>query len=300
MKESMKLLELKLCQMGCACVTGRVRVRARVSSSSFIFHNHPVFLQPPTPSSFIRSKPRPRPVDHINQVEPELVASLALGTWHQTGQSLLWPRFPHMSHMSYLTSRSFCKAVATLASSRLRAPKTRPLTTTAPSSALNENPQLQSHPSAATHSTRTAADHSSSALRQQPQQHFESESLPTSPSSSSPRKEKRPLQPYELSRRIIAVCQRGDVDLAVTSLQKAPRNAQNIKVWNTVIQQCMSAKKYKLAYSVFTDVCVIPSPPLVFVTCQWLTKKHVLDETSRFRPEYQDVCHDDERLCHCR
>jgi hypothetical protein len=44
------------------------------------------------------------------------------------------------------------------------------------------------------------------------------------------------------------------VDLAVTALQEAPQNAQNIKVWNTIIQQCMDAKKYKLAYTVFTDV----------------------------------------------
>jgi pentatricopeptide repeat protein len=62
------------------------------------------------------------------------------------------------------------------------------------------------------------------------------------------------LEPYELSRRVIALCQRGDVDLAVTALQKAPRNAQNIKVWNTIIQQCMEARKFNLAYSVFTDV----------------------------------------------
>ena len=61
------------------------------------------------------------------------------------------------------------------------------------------------------------------------------------------------LQPYELSRRLITLCQSGDVDLAVTTLRSAPRNAQNVKVWNTLIQQCMDAKKY-IAFSVFTDV----------------------------------------------
>lgn len=208
------------------------------------------------------------------------------------------------------SSRSLLFATLALASSsrlrlRLRAPKTwssRPLTaTTAPSSPLNEKPQSQSqsstrpkgrtpplsptppaHLSAATHSTRTSrhtADHGSSTLRQQQQQYSES--------SSSP--EKRPLlQPYELSRRLIALCEQGDVDLAVSALQRAPRNAQNIKVWNTIIQQCMSAKKYKLAYSVFTDVCTLllfppppPPPPLPLSpsffgfcpTCQWLTKR---------------------------
>ena len=62
------------------------------------------------------------------------------------------------------------------------------------------------------------------------------------------------LQPYELSRRLITLCESGDVDLAVTTLKRAPRNAQNIKVWNTLVQQCMDAKKYKLAYKVFIDV----------------------------------------------
>lgn len=63
------------------------------------------------------------------------------------------------------------------------------------------------------------------------------------------------LQPYELSRRLIELCKQGDVDLAIDMLQRAPKNAQNIKVWNTLIQHCMDAKKYKLASRVFTDVC---------------------------------------------
>jgi hypothetical protein len=176
--------------------------------------------------------------------------------------------------------------VATLAlasSSRLPAPKprtSRPLATTAPSGTPGEKPQSQSttrfkrrppppppaHESAETRSTRSrrntaAADHSSSSsahLRQQPQYSESSQTSPSSFSSSGERK-RALLQPYELSRRLNELCEQGNVDLAVSVLQRAPRNAQNIKVWNTIIQQCMSAKKYKLAYSVFTDVCVIPS-----------------------------------------
>jgi hypothetical protein len=62
------------------------------------------------------------------------------------------------------------------------------------------------------------------------------------------------LEPYQLSNRLIALCERGDVDFAFKTLQRAPQNAQNIKVWNTLIQRFMIAKKYKLAYNVFTDV----------------------------------------------
>jgi hypothetical protein len=64
---------------------------------------------------------------------------------------------------------------------------------------------------------------------------------------------------------------------AVTALRKAPQNAQNIKVWNTIIQQCMDAKKYKLAYSAFTDV----RPQST--SCTWLTK-HVQMKRRGFIP----------------
>ncbi len=69
------------------------------------------------------------------------------------------------------------------------------------------------------------------------------------------------LQPYELSKRLIALCERGDADLAVNMLQHAPKNAQNVKVWNTLIQQCMDAEKYKLAFHVFIDVRSPHIPP---------------------------------------
>jgi hypothetical protein len=269
----------------------------------------------------------------VDQVER--AGASPLGSWQLTILALA-SLFAHVSHMTAsMTSRSWLATLALASSSRFRAPKirtSRPLTTTAPSSALDEKQQSQSQstttrskgqppqprpprpPSAhlsaaAIHSTRSShhtADKSSSALRQQQQQQQQqhSESSQTSPSSSSSSsREKRPLlRPFELSRRLITLCERGDVDIAVNALQRAPRNAQNIKVWNTIIQQCMSAKKYKLAYGVFTDVCIIIPPlppPRVFVTCQWLTQTHVVDETSRFRAKCQDVCHDDERLCHC-
>jgi hypothetical protein len=88
------------------------------------------------------------------------------------------------------------------------------------------------------------------------------------PSKPSPLKgtgtQARPvLRPYTLSMRLIALCERGDVDLAVDMLKRAPRNAQNIKVWNTLIQQCMDAKQYNLAFRVFTDVRP-PPPPFDF------------------------------------
>jgi hypothetical protein len=181
--------------------------------------------------------------------------------------------------LSHMTSRSFA-ALTLASSSRLQAPKnktrtSRPLTTI-PSGALNETENTQSQPqpqsttrhkrpapppparappSAALHSARrshrTADYSSSSALGQQA-----SESSRTSQSSSG--KGQRPhLRPYELSRRLIAHSQRGDFDRAVTVLKRAPRNAQNIKVWNTIIQQCMNAKKYNLAFRVFIDVCII-------------------------------------------
>ncbi|KAI0304021.1 hypothetical protein BC826DRAFT_965446 [Russula brevipes] len=87
---------------------------------------------------------------------------------------------------------------------------------------------------------------------------------PKAPSTSArPRRSRRKgkkeiegplLQPYQLSNRLIALCEQGDVDLAFKTLQRAPQNAQNIKVWNTLIKRFMIAKKFKLAYNVFTDL----------------------------------------------
>lgn len=68
------------------------------------------------------------------------------------------------------------------------------------------------------------------------------------------------LQPFQLSKRLITLCERGDTDLAFHMLQRAPKNAQNIKVWNTLIQQCLDAEKYKLAFRVFIDVRAYISP----------------------------------------
>ena len=74
------------------------------------------------------------------------------------------------------------------------------------------------------------------------------------------------------------------MDSAFIMLQRAPQNAQNIKVWNTLIHQCMEAKKYNLAYSVFTDVRSLthafpPTSPFLFFFFwfydTWLTTEHV-------------------------
>ena len=78
---------------------------------------------------------------------------------------------------------------------------------------------------------------------------------PKRPKNVQPLSEQRHLlQPYDLSQQLIALCKQGDVDVAVNWLQRSPKNAQNVKVWNTLIQQCLVAKKYKLAFCVFIDV----------------------------------------------
>jgi hypothetical protein len=102
---------------------------------------------------------------------------------------------------------------------------------------------------------------------------------------------RRLLQPYELSMRLITLCERGDADLAFNMLQNAPKNAQNVKVWNTLIQQCMNAEKYKLAFVVFIDV----RPPM-YHPLERLTYPG-LDEASRFHAKHQDICDPDEWVC---
>ena len=109
-----------------------------------------------------------------------------------------------------------------------------------------------------------------------------------------PSKQRRPLEPYELSRRLIELCEQGNADLAVDMLQRAPKNAQNVKVWNTLIQQCMDAEKYKLAFHVFTDV----RPPTYHALEQLMYCGP--DEASRFHAKHQDICDLDEWVCRSR
>ena len=154
--------------------------------------------------------------------------------------------------MRLLACRSFATLVLASAP-RWQVPGVvRSLSTIRPSAPLDSDGKKQPR-SIPGSRTRTAATNSVHSAKPS--------AAPRRPWSSAERapphgeRERSRLQPYELSGRLITLCESGDVDLAVTTLESAPRNAQNIKVWNTLIQQCMYAKKYKLAYSVFTDVC---------------------------------------------
>jgi hypothetical protein len=177
--------------------------------------------------------------------------------------------------MSLLACRTFATLALALASpSRLRAPNTvRSLTATA-SAAFNEKPPRAkaTRPPRSPRSSWSPRPPSTtkakaSSVAANSAEHSRSAVLRSGSSAvEAPQRQRSLLQPYELSGRLIKLCEGGDVDLAVTTLKSAPRNAQNIKVWNTLIQKCMDAKKYKLAYSVFTDVCPsCPSLPLLSV-----------------------------------
>jgi hypothetical protein len=144
--------------------------------------------------------------------------------------------------------RSFANLALLASSSRLRAPNTsRPLTATLSGARSQSSEGQQRRQSEAPKISERLQNYSEST-------HTADHNTFFSPSSPSFREEGPLSETYELSRRLIELCQRGDVDLAVTALQEAPRNAQNIRFWNTIIQQCMKARKFHLAYSVFTDV----------------------------------------------
>jgi hypothetical protein len=63
------------------------------------------------------------------------------------------------------------------------------------------------------------------------------------------------LEPHVLSQRIKKLCDRGNLDDAVSLLKNSPLEAQNTPVWNTLIWETMKLKRYKLAYSLYIDVC---------------------------------------------
>jgi hypothetical protein len=67
----------------------------------------------------------------------------------------------------------------------------------------------------------------------------------------------RLLEPYVLSARLTKLCETGQIDEAVSMLKNAPLDAQNTPVWNTLIWECMKAKRFRVAYRLFIDVCVV-------------------------------------------
>lgn len=76
-----------------------------------------------------------------------------------------------------------------------------------------------------------------------------------------PRSEIRLLEPHVLSTRLKKLCDRGQIENAVSTLKNAPLDAQNTPVWNTLIWECMKAKRFKLAYQIFIDVRDVASSP---------------------------------------
>jgi hypothetical protein len=63
-----------------------------------------------------------------------------------------------------------------------------------------------------------------------------------------------PLKPNVLSARLKQLCEENNIDGAVNALKSAPADAQNTPVWNTIIWECMKARKYSLAYKLYVDV----------------------------------------------
>ncbi|KAL0949983.1 hypothetical protein HGRIS_009997 [Hohenbuehelia grisea] len=66
--------------------------------------------------------------------------------------------------------------------------------------------------------------------------------------------QRRLLEPHVLSQRLKKLCDAGKVDEAVTMLKSMPLDAQNPQVWNTLIWECMKAKRYSLSYQLYTDM----------------------------------------------
>ncbi|KAF7301670.1 hypothetical protein MIND_00732500 [Mycena indigotica] len=63
-----------------------------------------------------------------------------------------------------------------------------------------------------------------------------------------------PLEPHVLSGRLKKLADKNQLDVAVSMLKNAPLAAQNTPVWNTLIWECSKARRFKLAYELFTDM----------------------------------------------
>ena len=95
--------------------------------------------------------------------------------------------------------------------------------------------------------------------------------------STSP--QHRLLEPYELSRRILKLCGQDNIDGAVEMLQNAPLASQNIKVWNTLLVQCLDTCRYQLAFRLFTDVRDTSRVHTLSDECGLSSRKEVFNPT---------------------
>ncbi|KAH7929442.1 hypothetical protein BV22DRAFT_1056862 [Leucogyrophana mollusca] len=77
---------------------------------------------------------------------------------------------------------------------------------------------------------------------------------PTQRDAEGQQPPKRLLTPYNLAMQLKRLCSEGNYDAAVDRLKSTPRDAQNVKVWNTMISECLEAKRFSLAYDLFTDM----------------------------------------------
>ncbi len=62
------------------------------------------------------------------------------------------------------------------------------------------------------------------------------------------------LEPHVLSQRIKKLCDRGQIDEAVSLLRTSPRDAQNTIVWNGLIWEAMKLHRHQLAWLLYVDV----------------------------------------------
>lgn len=80
------------------------------------------------------------------------------------------------------------------------------------------------------------------------------------PSNGDPEREKRLLEPYVLSQRLVKLATQGQLDEAVHMLQNSPLDASNVATWNTILLHCMMEERFKLGYKLFVDVRALVAP----------------------------------------
>ncbi|TDL29887.1 hypothetical protein BD410DRAFT_685341, partial [Rickenella mellea] len=62
------------------------------------------------------------------------------------------------------------------------------------------------------------------------------------------------LRPAVLSERLKVLSDAGKLDEAVSMLESSPLDAQNARVWNTLMSEAMKVERYRLAYDLYTDM----------------------------------------------
>jgi len=65
------------------------------------------------------------------------------------------------------------------------------------------------------------------------------------------------LRAYDLTQRLVKLCEEGELNEAIEQLKEMPHDAQDVACWNTIMKHALKDGRYKQAYQLFIEVSLV-------------------------------------------